>query len=104
MHEPLLRQHAPVGQMNGVQPKDWNQVLPGGQLAWLVMVQMPVIGLQHAPGQALGLQLVPAPIQLPKAVLHCACVSTAQVPITRFGLQHAPTIGQGLGLQVPKGK
>ena len=65
-----------------------------------VVIWQPAV-VQHAPGQGLGLQLVPAPIQKPpKKVLQMACVVTLHVCVML--LQHAPE--QGSGLQTPKGK
>lgn len=65
MQAPVGRQHAPVGtgQMNGTQLKAAVQV--NAQLACDVTTQKPVAVLQQAPGHALGLQLVPAPIHDP---------------------------------------
>lgn len=61
----------------------------------MVCVQLPAES-QHAPGQGLGLQTVPAPKNVPT---HAAGLETSvQLPAES---QHAPTMGvQGLGVQV----
>jgi hypothetical protein len=73
------------------------------QLICEVFVQKPVEVSQHAPGHGLGLQLEPAPIHVPFAASHAACVMIAHVPITMLGSQQAPVGGggHGLGLQIP---
>lgn len=74
---------------------------PAAQLAASTLVQLP-LGAQHAPGHGLGVQLVPAPSQMPpKKVLQMACVVGLQVWLMM--LQHAPMGTHGLGLhEVPE--
>jgi hypothetical protein len=62
MMQPVETQHPPTGvQGLGLQVPHGVKIEPVGQLAALTLVQSPVLGLQHAPGHGLGLQVVPAP-------------------------------------------